>query len=108
MAMLKKNTGFNARRLKREPLEKLFAREWDKKNKPTHGRRPTLPYLLDSFDQYNPAEPSGEEYRLAATIIQWLGSHCGQNFLLDVVQEAIKKHIPMPISRTRIFKKGRD
>jgi len=37
MTMLKKNTGFNARRLKREPLEKLFAREWDKKINPHMG-----------------------------------------------------------------------
>lgn len=44
MAILKRNTGVNAQRFGREPLEKLFAEEWDKRNNIEHGRRPTLNY----------------------------------------------------------------
>lgn len=93
--MLEKNTGINAQRFSREPLEKLFAEEWDKENKNEHGRRPTLPYLLDPLNQHNPLEPTDEEYRLAATIIQWLGSAVGQGFIEDVIQKAKDKKIPM-------------
>lgn len=93
--LLNKNTGINAQRFSREPLEKLFAEEWDKINRLVHGSRPTLPYLLAPDDQYCPGEPSDEKYKLAATVIQWLGSPCGQGFIEDVIQKARDKKIPM-------------
>lgn len=95
MAILKRNTGVNAQRFGREPLEKLFAEEWDNRNKSTHGRSPTLPYLFDPDDQQSPLEPTDIEYILAATVIQWLGSPVGQGFLEDVFQKARDRKIPM-------------
>ncbi len=97
MKMLKRNTGINAQRFSREPLEKLFAEEWDKRNKTRHGLRPTLPYLLDPEGQHNPLEPSDEEYILSATIIQWLGSPVGQGFIEDIIQKAKDRKIPLRI-----------
>lgn len=95
--MLKRNTGINAQRFDREPLEKLFAEEWDKRNTTEHGRTPTLPYLLDPFNQHCPGEVFDEEYQKAAAIIQWLGSPVGQGFIEDVIQKAKDKKIPMRI-----------
>ena len=95
--MLCKNTGLNAQRFDREPLEKLFAEEWDKRNKTVYGSRPTLPYLLDPMGQHDPLEPSDEEYIYAATVMQWLGSPCGQGFIEDVIQKAKDGKIPIRI-----------
>ena len=68
--MHKRNTGINHHRFSREPLEKLFAEEWDEENRPMHGRRPTLPYLLDPTNQHDPQEPSERDFQVAATVIQ--------------------------------------
>jgi len=94
MAILKRNTGINAQRFAREPLEKLFAAEWDKRNRTEHGRRPTLPYLLDPTNQHDPCEPTKYAYQIAATIIQWLGGPVGQGFIEDVMQKAEDRKIP--------------
>lgn len=97
MAMLCKNRGLNDQRLSREPLEQLFAEEWDKINKREHGRTPTLPHLLDPLNQHCPNAVLNEDYQKVATIIQWLGSPCGQGFIEDVIQKARDKKIPMRI-----------
>jgi len=81
--MFLKNVGYNANRLSSiNPLEMIFARKWDENNgNDERWDRELLPYLLDPFNQYNPQEPSERDYKVAATVIQWLGSGIGQSFI---------------------------
>ncbi len=95
MWILKRNTGLNSHRWRREPLEKLFAQEWNKSNKSSATGRPLLQYLLDPSDQHHPSEPSERDHQVAATVIQWLGSPVGQGFLERVIEKTIRHKIPM-------------
>jgi hypothetical protein len=67
-----KHEGFHIGRISREPLEKAFVEEWNELAPRTFG------YLMDN-DDYSPRDA-----KVAATVIQWLGSHVGQCFLEDV------------------------
>ena len=77
-----KEKGLYTHRFKDNPDERKFAKEWDKKcNSPFAGN--LLKYLL-SPKHHKLAEleqPSDRDRTVAATIIQWLGSPVGQNFL---------------------------
>jgi len=64
-------------RLDSNPIERIYAEKW--KQRQLIGN--TLAYLLNNITQ--------RDATVAATIIQWLGSFCGQSFL-DEVQEEIK------------------
>lgn len=84
MEISKKFQGLSTHRLKDNPLEAAFAKAWAKINEEAQGRTTsTLAYLLNG--QRRPADPTEREWAVANTVIQWLGSHVGQNFILDVL-----------------------
>lgn len=87
-----KNKGMCQYRLKENPNEKLFAEEWERINtSPINGRadgRQTLDYLLAKDVNEPNGEVTDRDRRVAATVIQWLGSPVGQGFLLDVISKS--------------------
>jgi len=100
-----KNQGYHSYRLPTNPIENIFAEEWEKENARTLGTD-----LIDIL--FNPSYrehswyletylATDEERRIAATIIQWLGSAVGQSFLETVNErmKAIKGKPPSPNSR---------
>lgn len=80
--MKNRHIGLHEHRLKREEEENRFARAWTKHNK--EGR--ILDHLLDvrPVQTGQPKEASDRDCRVAATVIQWLGSSVGQGFLGDL------------------------
>jgi len=68
-------------------MERIFAEEWKKANQASVGRS-----LLDWLLAVEPNNPKGEvsqrDATVAATIVQWLGTHIGQNFLKRVEERA--------------------
>ena len=79
----KKIEGLQAYRLKKYQgcrLEARFAREWAKRNE----KGALISYLLDPMGSVRPPLPSERDQVVAATVIQWLGSHAGQLFLQDL------------------------
>lgn len=89
--------GLHTHRFKSNPAEKQFAEAWENQNK--HGDN--LAHLLDERQVRTgrPNTPSDRDYQVAATVIQWLGSEVGQNFLRDngfiaiSEKKATKEHI---------------
>jgi hypothetical protein len=78
------NAGRSTHRFKDNPEEKRFAAAWDDINKaPTSPGTRTLDYLI-SDDGVIAKVPSKVERELAATVVQWLGSECGQFFLSEL------------------------
>lgn len=78
------NAGKSTHRFKDNPEEKRFALAWDNINKaPTAPGTRTLDYLI-SNDGVTAKVPTKDERELAATVIQWLGSECGQFFLSEL------------------------
>jgi len=84
MRVVMDHKGLRTCRLSREPLEKAFAEAWEKENKRAVGHS-----LLDWLLAADPNNPKGEvsqrDATVAATIVQWLGTHVGQNFLRKVM-----------------------
>lgn len=68
-------------RLQDNPKEKAFADHWKKLNDTYKG---TLEYLLAEDNNCPWGEMTDRDAEVAATVIQWLGSPVGQNFLRDV------------------------
>lgn len=67
------------------PEEVRFAKAWDQHNE----RGQTLAYLLDPNNGVGmgPIDPADRDVVVAATVMQWLGSPVGQNFLADLGYE---------------------
>ena len=90
-----KNKGFSQYRFSTNPDEQLFAEEWEEHNT-SHEGKVDGSGILDYLLAENPNDPRGEvtdrDRRVAATVIQWLGSQCGKCFLRDV-QEKIDKNL---------------
>jgi hypothetical protein len=88
-----KHEGLHRRRFAGNPVEKLFAAEWEKQNKLHH----TLAYLLHGQERLRHGDLDPREAEIAATVIQWLGSPVGMCFLRDVVQqsEVLKQNLAM-------------
>lgn len=83
-----KHEGLRTNRLQREPLERIFAEEWAKRNASVIGGDVLLDHLL-AVDANRPrGEVKQRDATVAATIIQWLGTHVGQCFLRDVEERA--------------------
>ena len=80
--MVKRHKGLHRYRLKQNPLEKKFAEEWERRNE--DGRYGVLDYIL-AKDNNNPTGVTDRDAEVAATIIQWLGSPIGRNFLDTVL-----------------------
>jgi hypothetical protein len=61
-------------------LEQKFLVEWNKQNK----RNGILGYLLSTeVNEEDWTDVTSRDMEVAATVIQWLGSSCGQVFLRD-------------------------
>lgn len=92
-----KNQGAFFSRTRRHPEEKRFAEAWDAVNGPDSqlGETPVLNGLVDST---RVREPALFERRLAATIVQWLGSPVGNRFLLALGYERVRNG-PTGLSR---------
>lgn len=82
--MKTQHVGINAARIEREQLEKAFADEW-KKRAPC-----TLGYLLCGQER-DTHDYSQRDATVAATIIQWLGSHVGLNFVEEVMAKQVER-----------------
>jgi len=80
--MSERHIGFNVARLRREPEEKKISDAWKKQNEVSH----LLDYLLqpNPEKQGHPVECSDRDTKVAATVIQWLGSPVGQSFLEEL------------------------
>lgn len=68
--------GIHAHRLKDNPLEARFAKQWREDCK-----RGRLYQVLKCGDV---GDVTPRDEAVAATVIQWLGSHVGQSFLREV------------------------
>lgn len=77
-----KHKGLHTHRFDGNPKEKRFAEAWDKYNE--QGK--ILDHILDTrlVRQGHPPYVSERDEVVAATVIQWLGSPVGQNFLKDL------------------------
>jgi hypothetical protein len=75
-----KHKGLHTHRFKQNPEEKKFAQAWEKENE--HGK--LLAYLMTEGDQRYVVDATDDQKLVAATVIQWLGSPVGQNFLRDL------------------------
>ena len=86
-----KHVGASPHRLKSNPIEAVFAAEWEKQNTPapsvmSHG---TLKFLLCSKGNGLVTRAlSQAEATAAATAVQWLGSPVGFSWLKDTLQKA--------------------
>jgi hypothetical protein len=99
--------GANAHRYKENPLEKAFAEKWQDANTGIMGRvRTTLDYLMDETNRGNPDPPlSDRDWLVANTVIQWLGSPVGQNFLVSVIAGPEGEYIRDLLKRDLISRK---
>ncbi len=86
--------GKSTHRWKDNPLEKRFAVEWEKKNE--NDFTGTLGYLMGDGNRPGPID--GRDALVAATVVQWLGSHVGQCFLAEVLSDPQAKDL-----RTRLI-----
>jgi len=78
-----KNKGMSQYRFDQNPIEESFAIEWEKENSSRDGRS-VLDYLLAEYCNCPRGEVTDRDRQVAATAIQWLGSHVGQSFLENV------------------------
>ena len=82
-----KNKGNCPYRFKQNPREFEFAMAWDKINTNQQGRldgRGVLDYLMAKKANHPAGEVTERDREVAATVIQWLGSHVGQYFLHEL------------------------
>ena len=82
-----KNKGKSQYRFKDNPVERIFAEVWEERN--THGK--ILDYLLAEDNNRPCGEVTDRDRMVAATVIQWLGSSVGDNFLGDVAIRIIEE-----------------
>lgn len=76
--------GLHSWRLKDNPEEGRFSKAWE----PFAAHH--LKYLLSLGDDMYPPDPSDRDERVAATVIQWLGSPVGQGWLRELGYERKK------------------
>jgi len=79
-----KHEGLRTHRLNDNPLEKRFADKWREYNYKAGLAHGQLAYLLADDPNHPRGEVSERDAQVAATVIQWLGSHVGQCFLESV------------------------
>jgi len=78
-----KHEGLHTYRLEANPKEKMFAELWEKLQNESF----TLEYLLSENNRRVDVDVSEHDKTVAATVIQWLGSPCGQEFLKEASKE---------------------
>jgi hypothetical protein len=84
--------GMSPYRYGQNPLEKRFAQYWQDLN--TRPTTATLDYLMDPENRGSPVPAlTDREWRVANTLIQWLGSPVGFGFLRDVLESRIRSAI---------------
>ena len=89
---MSKLQGLNHGRTQREATEKAFVEVWRKINEEASGPINDFPHrLLEHI--LSPNQPqmeviSDRDVVVAETVIQWLGSNVGQNFLKEVVNKS--------------------
>lgn len=87
-----KHEGIAPYRKADNPRERIFAEEWDRQNNPPNNQPGTLQWLLHSNGSRVDGNPcSGEEIKIAATVIQWLGSPVGFSWLTQVMEKIEKE-----------------
>ena len=87
------NQGLKHQRLHPEagnPREIIFARRWEDENT---GMRSVLNWLLGPHNQQ--VDVTERERTVAATVVQWLGSPIGFNFLEEALEECGYKLEPI-------------
>ena len=77
--------GFSTHRLRQNPLEAAYAEAW-KRDAPR-----TLGWLLSGPENRNDVDYSPRDAKVAATIIQWLGSPVGSGFVSEVLAHLPEK-----------------
>jgi hypothetical protein len=83
------NRGNSQCRFSQNPLEQRFAEAWDRRNKRANAGWGVLDYLFAEKNVFPHGEVTERDRMVAATIIQWLGSPVGQEFLRDVVKPLV-------------------
>lgn len=74
-----RHTGIHEHRLAENPIEARFAKRW---------REDSTKGLLEQILQCGDvASISERDETVAATVIQWLGSHVGQSFVKAVMKD---------------------
>lgn len=86
-----KNKGLHQYRFSNNPVERKYALAWERIN--TQDRRLNgkgiLDYLLAEENNRPAGEVTPRDRVVASTVIQWLGSPVGQNFVKEI-QKAVK------------------
>ena len=83
------NKGRHQYRFRWNPMEKKFAEAWEQENTNESGKpdgRGVLDYLMADDPNFPRREVSPRDRKVAATVIQWLGSPVGRCFLRDVLE----------------------
>lgn len=80
----------NTHRLKQNPLEAEFLHNWEDNPRYTN----TLDYLLSETPNAMDGEVTERDREVAATVIQWLGSHVGQGFIEESTGVFIRNFLP--------------
>ncbi len=85
MEIKKEWQGINSHRYKNNPQELKFAEVWQKLNdRKIMNNYSTIDYVLNRKSEAYVEVCSERDQEVACSIIQWLGSPCGQRFLESV------------------------
>ena len=80
-----RNVGKHTHRFKSNPRERIAAELWQQEcGNPPIGGPDMLNYMLGNGK--DPVEVSDRDREVAATVIQWLGSPIGNNFLRELLE----------------------
>ena len=84
MAKKMKNRGLHQYRFKDNPEERRFAEAWEAENVRPNNITTMLNQMLGDGTMEGTHYSTPREVEVAATVIQWLGSQCGQFFLKEL------------------------
>lgn len=91
MNMKSRHNGISVNRLDENPREKVFHKAWKELNRQQHPQHPAvvdyLAYPENNVGTQRPTLATDDECRLAATIIQWLGSPIGWSWLQETLSK---------------------
>ena len=102
MKLKKKYMGLQVHRHSREPLEKAFSEAWQRLNDDSSraGHPDALANLLHVGNQPSDVkEPSKRDHAVAATVIQWLGSPIGSEWVKSIL--TLERNIHDRLRRVR-------